>query len=61
MPRAAPLPAGCKSKPDSAEAHANWANALMDRGQQAEAIVAYRRALEIRPDFAERTPTSATP
>ncbi len=39
-------------KPD-AEAHNNLGNALTDQGKLDEAVAAYRKALELKPDYAE--------
>ncbi len=39
--------------PDAEAAHANLGVALAARGENAEALVHYRRALEIRPDYPE--------
>ncbi len=40
-------------KPSFAEAHSNLGNTLNDVGKLDEALVCYRRALELKPDFAE--------
>ncbi len=40
-------------KPDFAEAHNNFGNALAGRGQIDEAIAHYQAVLEIKPDYAE--------
>ncbi len=47
-------------KPDYAEAHNNLGNALKDQGKLNEAVACYRRALEAKPGFAERTTTWAS-
>ena len=39
--------------PDDTEAHINLGNALQDLGQLDDAAASYRRALEIKPDYAE--------
>src|SRR6202035_4950870 len=47
------LQAALKLKPDYPEAHLNMGNALRELGSLAEAIGAYRRAVELRPTYAE--------
>ena len=43
----------CRLKPDHADAHANLAHGLMERGQLDEAIAEYRVALRLKPDAAQ--------
>ena len=47
--------------PGYAEAHNNLGNALKEQGKLDEAVACYRRALELKPDFAERTTTWGSP
>ncbi len=39
--------------PNDAQAHNNWANALLAVGRLESAVVAYRRAVELKPDYVE--------
>ena len=48
-----PCSQALKLKPDYPEAYLNMGNALRELGSLAEAIAAYRRAIELRPTYAE--------
>ena len=45
--------AALRFKPDYAEAHSNFGNALHAQGRLEEALAAYRAALQLKPDYAE--------
>ena len=47
------LPPGDPARPDFAEAHHNLGVALTKRWALDDAVAAYRRAIELKPDFPE--------